>query len=118
MQTARLLQTVVLLLIIALSASCAASKEYTAKVFGPRTEPAKDSLSEVRFLELEKINEREEGWVSTEIIKKDSAITDTPPVINARQKPAITKDSTVIETEPVAKTTNTNGTRNKSSREK
>ena len=117
MQTARLLQTVVLLCIIALSASCAASKEYTAKVFGPRTEPVADSVKAVRFLELEKINEQEDGWVSTDIIKKDSAVTSTEPVVIAKQKPVVTKDSTVIESEPVAKTTNANGTRNKTSRE-
>ena len=33
MQTARIVQAVVLMMIVALAASCAASKEYTSKLF-------------------------------------------------------------------------------------
>ena len=113
MRTSRLLQAVVMLFVIAFTLSCAASKEYTAKILGPRNEPVKDTATTVRFLELEKINEKEEGWVTTDILKNDS--THTSPI--AKQKPLVQKDSTVIDSEPVAKTTTTNGTRNKTTRE-
>ena len=114
MRTSRLLQAVVMLFVIAFTLSCAASKEYTAKILGPRNEPVKDTATTVRFLELEKINEKEDGWVTTDILKNDS--THTSPAI-AKQKPLFQKDSTVIDSEPVAKTTTTNGTRNKTTRE-
>jgi hypothetical protein len=110
MQTGRLLQAVVVLGIISVTTGCAASKEYSAKVFGPRTEPVKDSVRAIRFLELEKINEQEEGWVTTDIVKKDSTVIVS--------KPAPETEKTIpVATEPVAKTTVINGTRNKTSRE-
>ena len=108
MQTARLLQAVVVIL---LTASCTASKEYTAKIFGPRQEIPQDSMvSKIRFLELEKINQQEEGWVKTDIVtKKDSAVLAT--------KEVVVIDTTVIDAEPVARTTPNNGTRNKTTRD-
>lgn len=104
MRTGRLLQAVVMLGIVTVVTGCAASKEYSAKIFSPRTEPVKDSARTIRFLELEKINEQEEGWVSTDIIKKDSSGVAAEKI-------------TPLATDPVAKTTVTKGTRNKTTRD-
>jgi len=138
MQKARILQAVVLMMIVGLAASCAASKEYTSKLFGPRVEAAKDSsLMVIKFLELDKLNPEEDGWVSTDILTKD-ATTETgsmPIVADVKKKSAAAKDSSSSETktlpvvaatkkppvteEQVARNTTTqNGTRNKTTREK
>jgi hypothetical protein len=135
MQTVRILQTVTLLMVVALAASCAASKEYTSKIFAPRTEVAKDSsVTALRFLELDKLNPEGEGWVKTDIVAKDSSNTGITPVI-ADIKPVTPKDSATAESkitpvasntkklpvdeQPVARsTTNQDGTRTKSTREK
>ena len=37
MQTTRIVQAVILMMIVAMAASCAASKEYTSKLFAPRS---------------------------------------------------------------------------------
>jgi hypothetical protein len=69
MQKMRLLQAVVLMMIVALAASCAASKEYSSKLFSPRNESVKDSQSvALRFLELDNLQSEKDGWVSTDII--------------------------------------------------
>ncbi|HUM98812.1 MAG TPA: hypothetical protein PK275_13235 [Chitinophagaceae bacterium] len=70
MQITRLVQAVILMLIVAMAASCAAGKEYTRKVFA-----SKDTINEtdssklaMRFLELESLEAKDEGWVTTDII--------------------------------------------------
>jgi hypothetical protein len=69
MQTKRILQAVVLIVIVGLAAGCAASKEYTGKLFSPRNEPVKDSqVTALRFLELDNLQTEKEGWVTTDII--------------------------------------------------
>jgi hypothetical protein len=69
MQTARILQAVVLMMIVALAASCAASKEYSSKLFKPRIETIKDSqTTALRFLELDSLQTEKDGWVTTDII--------------------------------------------------
>lgn len=75
MQTTRIVQAVILMIIVALAASCAASKEYTSKLFAPRTPVMKDSQSlALRFLELDSLESEKDGWVKTDIIKgKDSS---------------------------------------------
>jgi hypothetical protein len=119
MRTSRLLQAVTLLLVISVATSCAASKEYSSKLFGPRPVSEKDSQAvALRFLDLDKLESSDEGWVDTKIIK-DSVWRENGEVIIAKQDPVETpKDSDAKETEPIAKSTNTNGTRNKTSREK
>lgn len=68
MQTARILQAVALMLIVALAASCAASKEYASKIF-PAKSAEKDSQAvALRFLELDKLEPDQENWVTTDII--------------------------------------------------
>ncbi len=69
MQTTRILQAVVLMMIVAVAASCAASKEYSSKLFSPRNENVKDSQATVlRFLELDSLQSEKDGWVTTDII--------------------------------------------------
>jgi len=69
MQIKGILQTVVLMLIVALAASCAATKEYSSKLFSPRDDTMKDSqAAALRFLELDSLQSEKEGWVTTDII--------------------------------------------------
>ena len=101
MQTARILQAVALMLVVALAASCATSNQYVSKLFGPRPDVAKDTQQLVRFLELDSLNAHEEEWVKTDIIKKDSIPGTVIPVVS----------------EPVARTGNPDGTRTKKTRD-
>lgn len=112
MQTARILQAVLLMMVVALSASCAASKEYTTKLFGPRPEAAKDTQSVVRFLELEKLDPNKEDWVEVNITRDSTGTATSDPVAEAKTSPAPAPQ------EPIAKTTTRpDGTRNKTKRD-
>ncbi len=107
LQTVRILQAVVLMMILAVAASCATSNQYVSKLFGPRPAIQKDSLQAVRFLELDSL-ENQEGWVKTDTI---------------RIRKETTSDSTAsVNDDPVAKTDNqrlpvVQGTRNKRTRD-
>lgn len=69
MQTVRIVQAVALMLIVAMAASCAASKEYSSKLFAPRTQSEKDSVAvALKFLELDESDTDPGNWVSTDII--------------------------------------------------
>ncbi len=68
MQTARIVQAVVLMLIVALAASCAATKEYSSKIFPSKIEEKDSQAVALRFLELDKLEPDQENWVSTDII--------------------------------------------------
>jgi hypothetical protein len=78
MQTARIVQAVALMLIVALAASCAASKQYTSKLFTPRDAVAKDNPKDpadkasepvaLRFLDLDQAEPDQSNWVTTDII--------------------------------------------------
>ena len=78
MQTIKILQAVVLMMIVALAASCATSNQYVSKLFGPRSAVEKDTTGIVKFLELDSL-ENQEGWVKTDTIKirKDPATEPT-----------------------------------------
>ena len=148
MQTKRILQAVVLMIVVAVATSCAASKEYSSKLFKPRTDEVKDSQSvALRFLELDKIDSDKENWVSTDIImgrdtagntwaldklaktfpavavSKDTTITvkeeeKTTPVL-VETKPAVIETKPLPVTDhPIAKNYNTGEVRNKKTREK
>ncbi len=78
MQTARIVQAVVLMMIVAIAASCAASKQYTSKLFTPRIPVAKDSQAvALRFLEIDSADTEKEGWVSTDIIMGRDTVSKT-----------------------------------------
>lgn len=139
MQTARLVQAVIVMLIVALAASCAATKEYSSKLFAPRTTMQKDSQSlALRFLQIDNNEKNTEDWVTTDIIKGADTAISTASLDNlAKILPSETKkdslqakNSEKTETpiaaetktnkptdEPVARTTNTNGIRSKKTRE-
>lgn len=69
MQTKGILQAVIFMIVVALVASCAASKEYSSKLFKPRNENVKDSqATALRFLELDGLQSEKDGWVTTDII--------------------------------------------------
>jgi hypothetical protein len=92
MQVSRIVQAVALMLIVALAASCAASKEYSSKLFKPRVETAKDSQTvALRFLELDKLDADKENWVSTDIIMGRDTASNTAALDNlAKTFPAST----------------------------
>jgi hypothetical protein len=78
MQTKRILQAVVLILVVGLLASCAASKEYTSKLFSPRNETITDNkTTALRFLELDSLQSEKDGWVTTDIIMGRDTISKT-----------------------------------------
>jgi hypothetical protein len=84
MQTVRIVQAVALMLIMALAASCAASKEYTSKLFVPRTEQQlKDSgTAALKFLEMDSLSQDGDGWVSTDIIMGRDTASNTAALDN------------------------------------
>ncbi len=139
MQTARLVQAVIVMLIVALAASCAVTKEYSSKLFAPGTAAQKDSQSvALRFLEIDNNEKNTEDWVTTDIIRGIDTTMSTASLDNLAkilpserkkdsvqakisEKPeapilAATKKDTPTD-EPVARTTNTNGVRSKKTRE-
>ncbi|OSZ79798.1 hypothetical protein CAP36_00600 [Chitinophagaceae bacterium IBVUCB2] len=113
MQTARILQAVTLMMIVALAASCASSKEYTSKLFAPRTPALKDSQAvALRFLELDAFDAEKQGdgWVTTDIITgrdttSQTAVLDnfvkTFPVKKDTLNNVALKDSKEVKTTPV-----------------
>ncbi|MEO7924573.1 MAG: hypothetical protein ABIR30_12905 [Chitinophagaceae bacterium] len=106
MQTTRIVQAVVLIMIVATAASCAASKEYTSKLFTPRVPVEKDSqVVALRFLELDNLEPDQENWVTTDIImgrdtSSKTLALDKLSTIYPANSTARSKDSTV-KPEPV-----------------
>lgn len=83
MQTARIVQAVAIMMIVALAASCAASKEYTSKIFPSRTEEVKDSQAmALKFLYMDSLKQDGEGWVSTDIIMGRDTASSTAALDN------------------------------------
>lgn len=69
MQTARMVQAVVLMMIVVMALSCAASKEYSSKLFTPRIPVVKDSQQIAkRFLLIDSAEVDTKDWVTTDII--------------------------------------------------
>ncbi len=78
MQTARIVQAVALMLIVAVAASCSASKEYTSKLFAPRTPVLKDSQAlALRFLDLDAVEPDQANWVTTDFIMGRDTLSQT-----------------------------------------
>ena len=138
MQATKFVQAVILMLIVALAVSCAASKEYTSKLFNPRTPVAKDSqVLALRFLELDKLDKNPDNYVSTDIINgRDTNNTVALDNLAKTYHPSL-PDSTVtvakkiitdsvvvaekkvvpVQPEPVARTYTPGGVREKKTRE-
>jgi hypothetical protein len=138
MQTARIVQAVILMIIVALAASCAVSKEYTSKLFAPRTPVLADSTQSLslRFLELDKLEPNTESMVSTDIIMgRDTTISivsldnlakNVPAKSDTTSKNETSKPVTVmisekkiipVESEPVAKSSKPGEVRTKRTRD-
>ncbi|MBI3140022.1 MAG: hypothetical protein HYZ15_15705 [Sphingobacteriales bacterium] len=115
MQTVKIVQAVILMLIVALAASCAAGKEYSARIFGPRKATLKDSQAvTVRFLQLEddSIPQPATGWVKNEALpSKDSALLSGPAPVVPETKPVAPAGEPVTKT-GVPGTIRTKKTRN------
>lgn len=141
MQTVRIVQAVALMMIVALAASCAASKEYTTKLFSPRTPVVKDSqATALRFLNIDTAQSDQEGWVTTDIIMGRDTITNTAAldklsntikvpsstdstvkkdtILNTNPSILVSKPSVPVITEPVARAMNPGEVRTKRSRDK
>ena len=138
MQISRIVQAVMLMMIVALAASCAASKDYTSKLFPLRTPVVKDSqVLSLRFLELDKLEPNAENMVSTDVIMgRDTAISsvaldnlaNTLPAkpdsaiktSTAKTNPVVLTDKKIIsaESEPVARSSKPGEVRTKRTREK
>jgi hypothetical protein len=111
MQTARILQAALIMSIVAFAASCTAAKQYTGKLFAPRTEATRDSQQlAVRFLELDKLDPDKENWVSTDNIIRDVIGKDSSSAV-----PVVAEKT--IPDEPLAKTNPQDGVRNKAKRD-
>lgn len=80
MQTARIVQVVILMILVALAAaSCSTAKEYTSKIFPNRKAEIKDTALTAtvpRFLDMgDEDKTEEQGWVSTDVMMgRDSAV--------------------------------------------
>jgi hypothetical protein len=103
MQAARFVQAVILMLLLAMAASCASSKQYIATVFPSRnapvkTTPVKDS-SQLRFLAFDTTSEKA-AWVN-DWIGKDSTgagnetagSSKEPAVLPATDQPVVAKNA-------------------------
>jgi uncharacterized lipoprotein len=99
-----IIQTVIIMLIVAAAASCSTGKEYADRVFGAKTVKSKDSAT-IRFLETDSTDDYENRSVYIKIEKPK------PDTSSAK------KESEAV-TEPAAPpaTTSTNGTRAKRKR--
>ena len=83
MQTVRILQAVKITMIMGLIASCSASKEYSTKLFAPRTPLVKDSqLIAFKFLELDNLEKDKDNLVSTDVIMGRDTATNTETLDN------------------------------------
>ena len=127
MQKGRIVQAVILIMIVAVAASCAASKEYTSKIFPSRTPEMKDSQAvALRFLELDGLEASQDGWVSTDIIKGKDTTSQTLLLDKLSMTIPPVPDSTLLRpkektkplpTEPVAKNGNPGEVRSKKTRD-
>lgn len=144
MQTTRIVQAVILMLIVAMAASCAASKDYTSKLFAPRVVEAKDSLATakvLRFLDIDSNYTDNEGWVTTDIIMGRDTVSNTLALDNlakiypaakaitvktdsvnnndkAKSAPVFTEVKPIlVESEPVARNASPGTVRTKRTRE-
>lgn len=141
MQTARMVQAVVLMMmVVAMAVSCTASKEYSSKLFPPRIPVAKDSQQiAIRFLQIDSAGSDSKDWVTTDIImgretesktlaldKLAKVFPAVPVTTDSSAKNGQVKTTAVIgaiakplpaESEPVAKNINPGEVRTKRIRE-
>ena len=107
MQTTRIVQAAILMMIVAITASCAASKEYSSKLFAARTPLAKDSQAvALRFLDLDRAETNKEDWVTTDIIMGRDTVNNTSALDKlAKIFPSTPVTTTLVQVDTVTKTT-------------
>lgn len=115
MQTAKIVQAVILMIIVALAASCTPGKEYASKLFRSRQPANKDTQAvAIRFLETENdsLPDNKTKWVRNE----KTVATDTAAI--SKSEPVITETKPVPpQTEPVVKTSKPGEVRTKRTRD-
>ena len=136
MQTGRLLQAVILMLILAMAASCATSNEYISRIFKPRSDPGqaltKKEPKPVRFLNFDSTMEETEDWVKADN-KTDPAGLIKPELKNdsiavviaevKKDKPVLAKAAPIVSESvarniiPDARLSSGQGTRTKRTRD-
>ncbi|MFZ9387986.1 MAG: hypothetical protein ACO25B_08900 [Chitinophagaceae bacterium] len=109
MQTARFGQTVTYLVIVMLAAGCAATKEYSSKLFAPRANPGDEKTAKaLRFLDMEESAIDSARWVSTDIITGRDSSDRTAVLDNlARIYPATKSESSQPDSVVTRKETGT-----------
>ena len=111
MQTNKIIQAVILMLILAMAASCAMGKQYSSKVFGPRNSPVKENPAPaVRFLGTE------EDSTATAITTLTTPVTttDSALLVHSGNSPAKAPSDSVV---PVQRSGNNGGVRTKRTRD-
>ena len=113
MRSVRLVQAVVLMMIVALAASCAATREYSSKLFTPRNPVAKDSqVMALKFFDIDSSEMDNDNWVSTDFImgrdtvNKSFALDNFAKMIPASSVNTNKKDSAIAlvqKSEPTIK---------------
>lgn len=137
-RSARMGQAVILMLIVAIAASCTATKEYSSKLFAPRVPVEKESkATSLRFLDIDSADKNTANWVSTDFIMGRDTLSktlaldklslvfpagskqaDSPAMSTSKTAPAVLVAKPVTpESEPVARYMNQGEVRTKRSRE-
>ncbi|MBL0232895.1 MAG: hypothetical protein IPQ08_04430 [Chitinophagaceae bacterium] len=110
MQTGRLLQAVAIMLLVAMAASCAVSKDYSSRIFRPRVlnEHSPDTaITALHFLDIDTAEADKANWVSTDAIMGRDTSNGTTALDNfSKTFPAVKKDSIKVSSdkEPVKNT--------------
>lgn len=112
MQLTKIIQAVILMILVALAASCATGKQYGSKLFAPRESPEKDkTASRVRFLQT---GEDSLTLQETNLTKRMTT-TDSSTFVNSGNETARASADSVA---PVIKNkTGNSGVRTKRTRE-
>ena len=128
MQRPGKLQAVVFAVMMVAAAGCAATKEYTSKLFKPAGGPASNTqATALRFLDIEGIEGNQDDWVSTDLLKSRDSTSEMIAIEKidrlAERRPArpdsslLTGQETRPETKSVVKKTPNGQVREKRVRE-
>lgn len=98
MHAARFIQAVILMLLLALAASCASSRQYIATVFPPRNAaakplPVRDS-SGLRFLAIDTASEKADwvnDWIGKDSTSGTAGKSTEPSVQPGTDQPVVAK---------------------------
>lgn len=90
MQTAKIIQAVILMFLVALAASCSAGKEYSSKLFGTRIHTADSSKTSGQvFLN----NSQDSLGAKDQFLTKSVSTTDTNRIVS---NPSVIKKDTIV----------------------